>query len=187
MRGYLLDGLQQARDTILPAVRCARLFKPFVEDELPAMIGNGAALVAHPGVAAPCPVALNRDCTLAIGPEGGFTAYEVEKLQQAGLQPVQMGERILQAARLTVEAVSLLPSMRQNSARLNSITEKIIHLEEDSDNLNDGGIKALFRRHRDGNAMTYIVGIEIYDHLEKVMDRFEDVANRISGIVIEQL
>ena len=28
--------------------------------------------------------------------------------------------------------------------------------------------------------------IEIFDHLEKVMDRFEDVANRISGIVIEQ-
>ena len=29
--------------------------------------------------------------------------------------------------------------------------------------------------------------IEIYDHLEKVVDRFEDVANRISGIVIEQV
>jgi len=35
--------------------------------------------------------------------------------------------------------------------------------------------------------MNYIVGIEIYDHLEKVMDRFEDVANRITGIVIEQV
>ena len=48
-------------------------------------------------------------------------------------------------------------------------------------------IKALYKKHRDGNAMHYIVGIEIYDHLEKVMDRFEDVANRISGIVIEQV
>lgn len=108
MRGYLLDGLQQARDTILPAVRCARLFKPFVEDELPAMVGNGAALVAHPGVAAPCPVALNRDCTLAIGPEGGFTAYEVEKLQQAGLQPVQMGERILRVENALTSLVARL-------------------------------------------------------------------------------
>jgi len=35
--------------------------------------------------------------------------------------------------------------------------------------------------------MAYIIGVEIYDHLEKVMDRFEDVANRISGIVIEQV
>ena len=35
--------------------------------------------------------------------------------------------------------------------------------------------------------MAFIVGAEIYDHLEKVVDRFEDVANRISGIVIEQV
>ncbi len=35
--------------------------------------------------------------------------------------------------------------------------------------------------------MGYIIGVEIFDHLEKVMDRFEDVANRISGIVIEQM
>ena len=33
----------------------------------------------------------------------------------------------------------------------------------------------------------YIIGAEIYDHLEKVVDRFEDVANRISGILIEHL
>ena len=33
--------------------------------------------------------------------------------------------------------------------------------------------------------MAFIVGREIYDHLEKVLDRFEDVANEISGIVIE--
>ena len=37
------------------------------------------------------------------------------------------------------------------------------------------------------NAMGYIVGAEIYDHLEKVVDRFEDVANGISGILIEHL
>ena len=35
--------------------------------------------------------------------------------------------------------------------------------------------------------MGYIVGAEIYDHLEKVMDRFEDVSNRISGILTENL
>jgi len=117
------------------------------------------------------------------------TAKAVLMFEVTTLEPemAQMGERILEAARLTVEAVSLLSSMRQNSARLHVITETIVHLEEDSDTLNDSGIKALFKRHRDGNAMNYIVGIEIYSHLEKVMDRFEDVANRISGIVIEQL
>lgn len=95
LRGYLLDGLQQARDTVLPEVRCARLFKPFVEDELPAIAAGSVGLVAHPGVEQPCPVALNQNCTLAIGPEGGFTPYEIDKLHRAGLQPVQLGRRIL--------------------------------------------------------------------------------------------
>ena len=63
----------------------------------------------------------------------------------------------------------------------------MVQLEDDADTLNDSGIKSLFEQHRDGNAMAYIIGVEIYDHLEKVMDRFEDVSNRISGIVIEQV
>ena len=110
--------------------------------------------------------------------------FEVDTLEP---EMAEMGERILQAAGLTVEAVRLLGSLRENAARLNAISEQIIHLEEDTDTLNDTGIKALFTRHRDGNAMNYIIGVEIYDHLEKVMDRFEDVSKRISGIVIEQM
>jgi predicted phosphate transport protein (TIGR00153 family) len=110
--------------------------------------------------------------------------FEVDTLEP---EMAEMGERILQAAELTVEAVKLLGSLRENAGRLNAISEQIILLEDDTDTLNDNGIKALFRRHRDGNAMHYIVGTEIYDHLERVMDRFEDVAHRISGIVIEQV
>jgi predicted phosphate transport protein (TIGR00153 family) len=110
--------------------------------------------------------------------------FEVEQLEP---QMAQMGDRIVQAANLTLEAVALLSALRDNAARLNTITEAIIRLEDDADTLNDNGIKALFQKHRDGNAMNYIIGVEIYDHLEKVMDRFEDVANRISGIVIEQM
>ena len=64
-----------------------------------------------------------------------------------------MGDRIVQAAKLTVEAVGLLGSLRDNAARLNAITEEIIRLEDDADTLNDNGIKSLFQQHRDGNAM----------------------------------
>lgn len=110
--------------------------------------------------------------------------FEVDTLEP---EMAKMGDEIVEAANLTVEAVRLLASLRDNSARLNTITEEIIRLEDDSDTLNDLGIKALFLRHKEGNAMGYIIGVEIYDHLEKVMDRFEDVANRISGIVIEQV
>lgn len=110
--------------------------------------------------------------------------FEVETIEP---EMSEMGRRILETAKLTVDAVSLLGSLRDNAARLHTITEDIIRLEDDVDTLNDNGIKNLFQKHRDGNAMNYIVGAEIYDHLEKVMDRFEDVANRISGIVIEHM
>ena len=110
--------------------------------------------------------------------------FEVDALEP---EMAEMGERIIHAAQLTVEAVKLLGSLRDNALRLNTITEEILRLEDGTDTLNDKGIKALFKRHRDGNAMSYIVGVQIYDHLETVMDRFEDVANRISGILIEQV
>jgi len=110
--------------------------------------------------------------------------FEVETLEP---EMGQMGEHVLQAAKLTVEVVKLLGSLRENSARLNILTDEIIRLEDDSDTLNDIGIKTLFKRHENGNAMTYIVGAEIYNHLERVMDRFEDVAHRVAGIVIEQV
>jgi hypothetical protein len=102
-------------------------------------------------------------------------------------QMAEMGDVIVQTAKLTAEAVGLMGSVRQHGTRLNALTEEIIRLEDHADGLHDLGLKALYQKHKAGNAMEYIVGIEIYDHLEKVMDRFEDVANRIGGIVIEQV
>lgn len=91
----LILGLEQARDTVLPEVTLAKLFKPFVEDQLPSIAANTRGLIAHPGDYPDCPRALTEPVTLAIGPEGGWIPYEVELLSNAGLQPVQLGERIL--------------------------------------------------------------------------------------------
>jgi len=99
----------------------------------------------------------------------------------------EMGDTIVQASKLTVEAVGLLSAMQQNAARLNELAEEITRVEEHSDEIYDLGMKALFLKHRDANPMGFIIGAEIYDHLEKVVDRFEDVANRISGILIEHI
>jgi len=99
----------------------------------------------------------------------------------------QLGDIAVEAAALTVEAVSLLPDMRKHRGRLNELTEKIARLESESDDLFDHGMKALYEANRTGNAMDFIIGAEVYDHLEKVVDRFEDVANRISGILVEHL
>jgi len=91
----LLLGLEQARDTQLPQIQIERQFKPFVEDRLPAIAKGSLGLLCHPGDYPPCPRAVSGQVTLAIGPEGGWIAYEVERLQQAGLNPVQLGARIL--------------------------------------------------------------------------------------------
>jgi uncharacterized protein len=98
-----------------------------------------------------------------------------------------MAQIIVQAADLTAEAVSLLPKMRHNAQRLSDLSVKITQIEEQADQMYDIGRKELFLAHRNSDPMAFIVGIDIYSHLEKVVDRFEDVANRISGIVVEQV
>ncbi len=95
MHQYLVEGLQQAKDTILPQVQFHKRFKPFVEDQLPSIIEGSRALIAHPSLGQRCPHQLNERITLAVGPEGGFIPYEVEKLQAIGFEGVDLGERIL--------------------------------------------------------------------------------------------
>lgn len=88
-------GLQQSRDTIVPAIEFRKRFKPFVEDEIPALIEGTRPLLAHPYASAPCPCNLNIPVTLAVGPEGGFTPYEVELLEKQGFEAVTLGRRTL--------------------------------------------------------------------------------------------
>ena len=95
LRENLTLGLEQAKDTVMPKIHIRKLFKPFVEDELPALLSGKRALVAHPGKSAPCPTHLNEPAALCIGPEGGFTDYEVGKLEEAGCRSVHLGPRIL--------------------------------------------------------------------------------------------
>ncbi len=88
-------GLEQAKDTVLPTIHLRKLFKPFVEDELGDISQDSLKLLAHPGSQAPCPSDIQQQTTLIIGPEGGFTPYEVNKLEEIGFQTVHVGPRIL--------------------------------------------------------------------------------------------
>lgn len=88
-------GLEQAKDTILPNIQLRKLFKPFVEDELKRFSQASRRILAHPGAIASCPVNLEQACTLMIGPEGGFTRYEAEKIQEQEFEVVNIGTRIL--------------------------------------------------------------------------------------------
>ncbi len=102
-----------------------------------------------------------------------------------------MSEAIVRSAKLVLEAVPLLSSIGSNAGQLNALTSKIIQIEDEADGICDRGIKELFLASRaegnHGNAMKFIIGSELYDHLEKVVDRFEDVANEINSIVVDQL
>jgi 16S rRNA (uracil1498-N3)-methyltransferase len=95
LRMQSILGLEQARDTRLPSIETRRLFRPFVEDELPAIAEGTRALVAHPAAASECPRALRENVTLAIGPEGGFIEAELASLQRVGFEPVSIGPRVL--------------------------------------------------------------------------------------------
>lgn len=99
----------------------------------------------------------------------------------------EMGSVIVDAARLVDEAIPLLAKVGQNVPRLTAIAEEVKRLEDRSDDLHEQGLKDLFHRHAGGDAMAFIVGKEVYSQLEKVVDRFEDVANEISGIVVENV
>ena len=90
-----------------------------------------------------------------------------------------------QASRLVAEAIPLLRSVGRNGGRLDLITENIVHLEGAADDLHEQGLRSLFKAHGQSQPMTYFIGREIYIHLERVLDGFEDVANEIQGIVID--
>lgn len=95
IREQLILGLEQARDSVLPEIVIEKRFKPFVEDRLPAIADGTLGLVGHPGEFPACPRAVEQPVTLAIGPEGGWIPYEVDLLRASGLNPVQLGSRIL--------------------------------------------------------------------------------------------
>ncbi len=96
-------------------------------------------------------------------------------------------EKIVSASEITCELILALRDMKKKSSQMMAMSAKITQLEEAVDDLYDHGLKSLYLAHRNDTPMAYIVGAEIYDHLEKIVDRIEDVAERVNSIVIEHL
>jgi RsmE family RNA methyltransferase len=117
-RPLLVEGLSQAGTTRLPEVRVRRRFRPFVEDELDALFPTRWRLLAHPGPATAVPVpggvARPRDRErlprplLAVGPEGGWTDYEIEQFLARGFAPFSLGERVLRSDTACVALLAVL-------------------------------------------------------------------------------
>jgi predicted phosphate transport protein (TIGR00153 family) len=117
------------------------------------------------------------------------TVKTIRLFEQSSFDPRmrEMGVLIVEAAGLIAEAIPLLNRMGTHSARLSAIAEEVVRVEGRADELYDQGLKDLFQRHGKSDPMAYFIGSEIYGELEKVVDRFEDVADEISGIVIENV
>ncbi len=98
-----------------------------------------------------------------------------------------MADRIVLLSDILVEALPLMRNIGANSSRLHTLVGEISKIEEQSDQLNDEGLRKLFKATPRGDALAYIVGAELYNHLERVCDRFEDVAHVMSDIVIEHV
>lgn len=89
------------------------------------------------------------------------------------------------AARLVREAIPLMRKIGRNAARLHAITEAIVKLEGSADELHDEGLAALYEAHGAERPIQFFVGRELYRFVERVLDRFQDVADEIQGIVID--
>jgi 16S rRNA (uracil1498-N3)-methyltransferase len=111
-RPLLIEGLQQAGDTRLPRVSIHRQFRILVEDELDALSGEATRLVAHPGSHRPLiDVARDRSekrVLLAIGPEGGWNAFELDLLTRHRFDVVSLGARTLRTDTACVALLALL-------------------------------------------------------------------------------
>jgi 16S rRNA (uracil1498-N3)-methyltransferase len=111
----MLEGLEQAGDTMVPDVNITRQFKIFLEDELDEVFPAGKRLVAHPGEDdKPLgKVQLGKDerVLLAIGPEGGWTEHELGLLDEHGFDCVTMGWRTLRTEAACVSALAILNSV----------------------------------------------------------------------------
>jgi uncharacterized protein Yka (UPF0111/DUF47 family)/8-oxo-dGTP pyrophosphatase MutT (NUDIX family) len=105
------------------------------------------------------------------------TSFEPEMKDMAAI--------VVDAARLTAEAMPLLRDVGRNGKRLHELTARLVRMETHADEIHRAGLKRAFRELGPSDTLRFSVHREVYKHLERVVDAFEDVANEIDGIVID--
>jgi predicted phosphate transport protein (TIGR00153 family) len=106
-------------------------------------------------------------------------------LKQFAPEMRDMAAITVDAARLVAEAMPLLRDVGRNGTRLHELTERLVRMEGHADQIHAAGLKKAFEANRDTSAINFIVAREIFKHLERIVDAFEDVANQIDSIVID--
>ena len=109
----------------------------------------------------------------------------IYKVTEFEPQMAASAELAREAARLVREAIPLMRNVGRNAARLHEITEQIVHLEGRADALHDDGLGALYEKLGSDRPTAFFVGRELYRYIERVLDRLQDVADEVQGIVID--
>lgn len=112
-------------------------------------------------------------------------AVDLYELRELRPEMKQIVEFIVEAATVTSKAIPLLRNVARNGAELHKLTERLVSLEGDADDVHAAGLKIAFQEYSNSNPMQFAVTREVFKHLERVTDAFEDVANEIDGIVID--
>ena len=117
--------------------------------------------------------------------QAAASAIELYDVKEFGQEMKDMAAIIVDCARLVAEAMPLLRKVGTNGGRLHELTERLVRMEGHADEIHSKGLRQAFEAHRDGDAIQFVVQREIFKHLERIVDAFEDVANVIDGIVID--
>jgi len=99
----------------------------------------------------------------------------------------KMTDAVVECSELASRAVAMLSDVAKNATALNEICLQISRIEGDADDAYDRGLELLYQKVKGGDALEFIRGSEIYKHLEDAVDRLDDVADEIQGIVIEHV
>ncbi|SFF83428.1 hypothetical protein SAMN05518801_10280 [Novosphingobium sp. CF614] len=113
---------------------------------------------------------------------GAADLYEVVEFEP---EMRDMAAIIVDAARLTAEAMPLLRRIAENGHRLHELTERLVRMEGHADEIHARGLKRVFKASAGRDPLHFVVRQEMFKRLERVVDRFEDLANEIDGLVID--
>jgi uncharacterized protein len=111
-----------------------------------------------------------------------MSLYNVQRL---GEDVVRLTEISVRCCERVQHALTLLPRLSQAEVAEAAIKtcEEIDRLESDADRVMRSAMSRLFREEQDTRELIKLKAI--YEHLESISDRCEDVANLIEGVVLE--
>jgi uncharacterized protein Yka (UPF0111/DUF47 family) len=112
-------------------------------------------------------------------------AIDLYDLHQLRPEMKEIVGLITEAANVTSQAIPQLRNVGRNGKQLHELTGRLVELEGVADDIHATGLKAAFQEYSQTSSMQFAINREVFKHLERVTDAFEDVANEIDGIVID--